>query len=160
VPVFLRRLLGIGKVPDELRDTLAAEGIIFEAEYVSVTRRFSGKVPGLRSSGSVAGYVGALVFTGQRAVGTLSSVPKLAGHTLDARWSDPQQGTVQAEISNSGLALNVDVGTVDSRCSGHLSLNYKCEIPDDVLARIPRRDLAFDVPPEYVFRAVGVPYRP
>jgi hypothetical protein len=25
---------------------------------------------------------------------------------------------------------------------------------------LPRRSLAFDVPPEYVFRAVGVPYHP
>jgi len=26
--------------------------------------------------------------------------------------------------------------------------------------RVPRRSLAFDVPPEFVFRAVGVPYHP
>jgi hypothetical protein len=160
VPVFLRRLLGIGKLPEEMRDSLVAEGIIFEAEYVPVTRRFSGKVPGLRSAGSVAGYVGALVFTGQRAVGTLSSVPKLAGNTLDVRWSDQQQGPVRADISHAGLTLSLDVGKVDPRCSGHLSLTYKCDISDDVLARIPRHHLEFDVPPEYVFRAVGVPYRP
>jgi hypothetical protein len=29
-----------------------------------------------------------------------------------------------------------------------------------VLMRVPRRSLAFDVPPEFVFRAVGVPYHP
>jgi hypothetical protein len=29
-----------------------------------------------------------------------------------------------------------------------------------VLMRLPKRSLAFDVPPEYVFRAVGVPYDP
>jgi hypothetical protein len=29
-----------------------------------------------------------------------------------------------------------------------------------VLAMLPRRSLAFDVPPEYVFRAVGVTYSP
>jgi hypothetical protein len=43
---------------------------------------------------------------------------------------------------------------------GTLSLHYKDDIPDDVLIRLPRRSLAFDVPPEYVFRAIGVPYRP
>ena len=44
--------------------------------------------------------------------------------------------------------------------TGHLSLHYKLEIPDDVLDRLPRRSLAFDMPPEYVLRAVGVTYRP
>jgi hypothetical protein len=29
-----------------------------------------------------------------------------------------------------------------------------------VLAGLPRRTLNFDMPPEYVFRAVGVTYRP
>jgi hypothetical protein len=28
------------------------------------------------------------------------------------------------------------------------------------LARLPRRSLAYDVPPEFIFRAVGVPYHP
>jgi hypothetical protein len=29
-----------------------------------------------------------------------------------------------------------------------------------MLAGLPRRSLWFDMPPEYVFRAVGVTYRP
>jgi hypothetical protein len=29
-----------------------------------------------------------------------------------------------------------------------------------VLAQLPRRSLTFDMPPEYVLRAVGVTYRP
>ena len=33
-------------------------------------------------------------------------------------------------------------------------------VPGDVLAGLPRRSLRFDMPPEYVFRAVGVTYRP
>ena len=47
--VFLRKLLRIGKLPDELRAEVEAEGIIHLAEYVSVTRRFSGKIPGKRA---------------------------------------------------------------------------------------------------------------
>jgi hypothetical protein len=39
-------------------------------------------------------------------------------------------------------------------------LHFKAAVPGDVLAGLPRRSLTFDVPPEYVFRAVGVPYRP
>ncbi len=158
--IFLRRLFGIGKLPSEMRAQFDSEGIIYLAEYVPVTRRFSGKVPGHRASGSVASYVGSLVFTSQRAVATLSSLPKVAGRTLDVRWTDPQQGTATAEISSSGVTLTVDIAAVDPRFSGQLSLTYKADIPEDVLDRLPTRHLEFDVPPEYVFRAVGVPHNP
>jgi hypothetical protein len=158
--VFLRKLFRIGKLPDEIRAELEGEGIIHLAEYVPVTRRFSGRIPGKRSGGNIASYVGSLVLTNQRVLGTLSSVPKLAGRTIDQRWDEQQEGTVKAELSESGLLLDVDINAVDPRCTGQLSLHYKDAIPQDVLMRLPRRSLAFDVPPEYVFRAVGVPYHP
>jgi len=158
--VFLRKLLRIGKLPDELRAEVQSEGIVHLAEYVPVTRRFTGRVPGMRSAGSISSYVGSLVLTNQRVLGTLSSVPKLAGRTIDQRWDAPQAGTVKAELSETGLLLEINVAEVDTRCTGHLSLHYKDAIPEDVLMRLPRRSLAFDVPPEYVFRAVGVPYHP
>jgi hypothetical protein len=160
VAVFLRKLLRIGKLPDELRAEVDAEGIIHLAEYVAVTCRFSGRVPGKRSAGSISSYVGSLVVTNQRVLGTLSSVPKLAGRTIDQRWDAPQAGAVKAELSPTGLQLDVNVAEVDARCQGHLSLHYKDALPEDLLMRLPRRSLAFDVPPEYVFRAVGVPYHP
>jgi hypothetical protein len=158
--VFLRKLLRIGKLPDEIRAELEGEDIIHLAEYVPVTRRFSGRIPGKRSGGNIASYVGSLVLTNQRVLGTLSSVPKLAGRTIDQRWDAQQGGTVNAELSESGLLLDVDINAVDPRCTGQLSLHYKDAIPQDVLMRLPRRSLAFYVPPEYVFRAVGVPYHP
>ena len=71
-----------------------------------------------------------------------------------------ESGAVTAELSQTGLQLDVDIAAVDSRFSGQLSMHYKVSIPEDVLLRLPRRSLAFDVPPEYVFRAVGVPYHP
>ena len=158
--VFLRKLLRIGKLPDEMRAEVEAEGIIHLAEYVSVTRRFSGRVPGKRSAGSIASYAGSLVLTNERVLATLSTMPKLAGRTIDQRWDAPQEGAVKAELSETGLLLDVNVAEVDPRCTGHLSLHYKVDFAEDVLMRLPRRSLAFDVPPEYVFRAVGVPYHP
>jgi hypothetical protein len=158
--VFLRKLLRIGGLPEELRAQLEAEGIIYLAEYVPVTRRFSGKIPGKRAKGDVSSYVGSLVLTNQRILGTLSSVPKLAGRTIDQRWDTAQSGTVTADITEAGLHLEVNISAVDPRFEGQLSLQYKSPIPPDVLARVPRRSLGFDVPPEYVFRAVGVPYHP
>lgn len=156
--ILLRRLFGIGKLPRAMREEFESEGIIYLAEYVAVSRRFSGKVPGLRASGGFASYVGSVVFTSQRAVATLSSVPKVAGRAMDVPWSDRQEGAVKVEISSTGVTLDVDVADVDPKFSGHLSLTYKVAIPPaDVLSRLPATHLAFDVPPEYVYRAVGVP---
>ena len=158
--VFLRKLLRIGGLPDELRTEAEAEGVIYLAEYVPVTRRFSGKIPGKRAHGDVSSYVGSLVVTNQRILGTLSSVPKLAGRTIDQRWDAAQSGTVTAELSETGLHIDVDINAVDPRFEGQLSLQYKTPVPPEVLTRVPRPSLAFDVPPEYVFRVVGVPYHP
>jgi hypothetical protein len=158
--VFLRKLLRIGGLTDELRAESEAEGVIYLAEYVPVTRRFSGKIPGKRAHGNVSSYVGSLVVTNQRILGTLSSVPKLAGRTIDQRWDAAESGTVTAELSGTGLHIEVNINAVDPRFEGQLSLQYKTAVPPEVLARVPRRSLAFNVPPEYVFRAVGVPYHP
>jgi hypothetical protein len=158
--VILRKLLRIGGLPEELRAEVEAEGVVFLAEYVAVTCRFSGKIPGRRSKGRVASYVGSLAVTNQRVLATLSSVPKLAGRTMDQRWDAPQSGAVKAELSSAGLLLDVDINAIDPKFSGELSLHYKVDIPEDVIARLPRRSLAFDAPPEYVYRAVGVPYHP
>lgn len=158
--VIVRRLFGIGKLPAGVRAEVEAEGLIYLADYVAITRRFSGAIPGLRSAHSVASYVGSLVLTSQRVLATLSSLPKLAGPTVDVRWDAPQTGPATAQLSPAGLQVELDVGRVDPAFNGQLSLHYKAVIPGDVLTGLPRRSLAFEMPPEYVFRAVGVTYRP
>ena len=158
--VFVRRLFGIGKLPAGLHAQVEAEGLIYLADYVAVTRRFSGIIPGVRLPHSVASYAGSLVFTSERVLATLSMLPKLAGPTVNVRWDAPQTGAAKVEISSTGLQVDVDVAEVDKKFSGELSLHYKATIPADVLAGLPRRSLAFDMPPEYVFRAVGVTYSP
>jgi hypothetical protein len=160
MPVFVRRLFGIGKLPADVRAEVQAEGVIYLVDYVPVTRRFSGAIPGLRSAHSVASYVGSLVFTSRRVLATLSSLPKLAGAVVDVRWDATQSGTAAAGISSNGLHVDVDVDEIDQTFTGHLSLHYKLDVPADVLAALPRRSLKFDMPPEYVLRAVGVTYRP
>jgi hypothetical protein len=160
MPVFVRRLFGIGKLPDGLHAQVESEGLIHLADYVSVIRRFSGVIPGVRAPHSVASYTGSLVFTEQRVLATLSMLPKLAGPTVDARWDAAQSGAAKATISSTGLQVDLDVAEVDEKFSGELSLHYKTDIGGDVLDRLPRHSLAFDVPPEYVYRAVGVTYSP
>jgi hypothetical protein len=158
--VFVRRLFGIGKLPADLHAQVEAEGLLYLADYVAVTRRFSGIIPGVRLPHSVASYVGSLAFTSERVLATLSMLPKLAGPTVDARWDAPQTGAAKVEISSTGVQVDVDVSEVDKKFSGQLSLHYKAALAADVLAGLPRRSLAFDMPPEYVFRAVGVTYSP
>jgi hypothetical protein len=158
--VFVRKLFGIGKLPDDLHAQVEAEGLIYLADYVAVTRRFSGVIPGVRAPHSVASYSGSLVLTSERVLATLSMLPKLAGPTVNVRWDAPQTGSAKVAISSAGLQADVDVSEVDEKFSGELSLHYKAAIPADVLAGLPRRSLAFDMPSEYVFRAVGVTYSP
>lgn len=158
--VVIRKLLGIGKLPDDLREQLETEGLIHVVDYVSVTRRFSGSIPGMRSPHSVASYVGAVALTSQRVLATLSALPKLAGRTVDVRWDQPQGGAATATITESGMQVEVNLDEADPRFHGRLELDYKTELTEAVLDRLPTRTLTFDVPPEYVFRAVGVAYHP
>jgi hypothetical protein len=158
--VFVRRLLGIGKLPDDLHAQVEAEGLLYLADYVAVTRRFSGVIPGVRLPHSVAYYTGSLVLTRQRVLATLSMLPKLAGVTVDVPWDAPHSGAARAEISSAGLEVSVDVAQVDEKFSGELSLLYKAAIPADVLSGLPTRSLTFDMAPDCVVRAVGVTYSP
>lgn len=158
--VFVRRLLGIGKLPDDLHAQVEAEGVLYLADYVPVTRRFSGTIPGVRLPRSAAYYTGSLVLTRQRILATLSMLPKLAGATVDVPWDAPQTGTARAAISSAGLEVHVDVARVDDKFSGELSLLYKTAIPADVLSGLPVRSLTFDMAPDCIVRAVGVTYSP
>lgn len=158
--LFLRKLLRIGGLPNSLRIEAESEGILLLADYIPLTRRFTGSIPGKRSTGSIASYAGSLVLTNHRVLATMSTMPGLAGRTIDQAWTAPQTGAVKAELSGTGLALDVNLAEVDPRCHGQLSLHYKTAIAEDILMRLPRRTLAFDVPPEWVFRTIGVPYHP
>ena len=158
--VFVRRLLGIGKLPEDLHAQVEAEGLLFLADYVAVTRRFSGVIPGVRLPHSVAYYTGSLVLTRQRVLATLSMLPKMAGATVDVPWDAPPTGAATAELSAAGLEVNVDVTQVDEKFNGELSLVYKAAIPADVLSGLPVRSLTFDMAPDCVVRAVGVTYSP
>jgi hypothetical protein len=54
--VILRKLLRIGKLPADMRGEGEPEGIIHLAEFVPVTFRFSGSVPGFVSKGNIRSY--------------------------------------------------------------------------------------------------------
>ena len=108
--VFVRRLFGIGKLPQELHAQLESEGLTYHADYVAVTRRFSGTIPGVRLQHSVASYTGSLVFTSERVLATLSMLPRLAGPTVNVRWDAPQTGAAQVEISPTARIRSARAG--------------------------------------------------
>jgi hypothetical protein len=156
--VFLRKWLGIGKLPDDMRAAVEAEGVLHLAEFVPVTFRFSGKVPGKTAKGNFSSYVGALALTNQRVLGTLSSVPKKAGRAVDHQWRDAEGSMVNARLDESGLTLDLpDMSVVEPTFVGSMSLHYKTPLSDEVLARLPKRSFGFDVPPKFVYSACGVP---
>lgn len=156
--VFLRKLLGIGKLPDDMRAEVDSEGIIHLEEFVPVTFKFSGKVPGKTAKGNIRSYVGAVALTNRRVLGTVSSVPKKAGRAVDREWTAPEGTMVRTTLDASGLLLDVpDISVVDPQFSGSLSLHYKSPLSEEVLMRIPTRSFTFDVPPKFVYSACGVP---
>lgn len=155
--VFLRKMIGIGGLPEDMRAQVEAEGVIHLAEFVAVTFRFSGKVPGKTAKGNLRSYVGALALTDQRVLGTLSSVPNKADRAVDHQWNAELGSMVHATLDESGLLLDVpDISVIDRSFAGSVSLHYKAPLPADVLARLPQRTFAFDAPPKFVYAACGV----
>jgi hypothetical protein len=115
-------------------------------------------VPGKTAKGNIRSYVGAVAITNQRVLGTLSSVPKKAGRSVDHQWNDAAGSMVKATLDEGGLTLDVpDISVVEPSFSGSLSLHYKTPLSHEVLMRVPQRSFAFDVPPKFVYSACGVP---
>lgn len=156
--VLLRKMLGIGNLPDDIREQLQAEGILHVAEFVPVTFRFSGHVPGKVAKSTLRSLVGALVITEKRLIGTLSSTPKKGVKTVNHPWDAPAGTMVQAELDDSGLLLDApDLSAIGPSFEGSMSLRYKTPLPADVLAALPAREFTFDVPNKYVYVACGMP---
>ena len=156
--VFLRKMLGIGGLPEDMRAQVDAEGVLFLAEFVPVTYRFSGKVPGKGAKINISSYVGAVALTRRRVLGTLSSVPNKAARTVDHEWNAPGGSMVEATLDESGLTLSgSDLSVIDPTFAGSVSLHYKTPLPAEVLAALPEREFTFDVPPKFVYSVCGVP---
>src|SRR5262249_13882542 len=96
---------------------------------------------GLRAYGSrVNRKTGLVVFTRERLYALLPTIPRLK---------------VPVALSYSGLQFDLEINRVDHRFRGHLSLKYKTSLPDDVLAALRSRSLAFGVTPDYMFHMLG-----
>ncbi|HZQ33369.1 MAG TPA: hypothetical protein VFB19_16770 [Mycobacterium sp.] len=158
---FFSRLFRVGTLPEPLRAQLEPEGIIHVAEKVRVRERFSGGVPGRHDALGVNRHIGLVVFTRQRLYALLPSLQMLKQPAIDQRWDAPHDGPARVEISDSGVKLEiVGLQQVDPRFHGDLSLDFRTSLPDETLAALPSRSLAFAVSPEYVFHMLGVRAKP
>jgi hypothetical protein len=149
----------VGRLPAPMRANLEPEGIIAVAERVGVRQRFSGSVPGMVSSWGANRHTGVLVLTRTRIYALLPTVPRLKGPAIDACWDAADEGPAQVTINEAGLKMELEVNRVDPRFHGHLSLDYRTPLSDDVLAALPKRSLNIGVTPEYVFHMLGVRVR-
>ncbi|MFE0749133.1 hypothetical protein [Gordonia sp. NPDC058843] len=152
----LRRMLGIGKLPDDLRGQVVSEHAHHIVEFVPVALRFSGRVPGRSAQGNVRPFTGALALTPRRILGTMSTVPGKAGRAVDHEWISPAGTMVRAGLGADGLVVEIpELDRVHPDFSGTLSLTYATELPPSVLDRLPAREVWFDVPERYVTSLVG-----
>ena len=149
---FLRKL---SNVPADLREQLEAEGLIFLASGVGVSRHFSGHVPGVFSASGVSRYKGAFAFSAARVVATFPARGDSNLRSIDCGW-DNDKGPATASITDKGLVIDIGLHGVDRAFSGMMNLNYKRKIPDEVLQKLPRTTLRFPVEPVFVYRAAGV----
>jgi hypothetical protein len=153
---FLRKL---SNVPAELRAQLEAEGLIFVAARVGVTRHFSGHVPGVFSASGISRYVCAFAFSDARIVATFPARGDTNLRSIDCPW-DTNEGPAAATITKKGLLIDIDLHKVDHAFSGSMKLHYRRTIPDAVLQKLPTTSLRFPVEPVFVYRAAGVRPKP
>ena len=139
-----------GKLPAPILDGLAGQELLFSAEQVRAVRTFSGKVPGLVSSGSKSLFFGSFVVTDQQVIGTLGSQK-----VIDVSFASGDDGPVTVRLEPDGLHVGWDLDRLHPACRGSMRLHYKKPIPDEVLARVPHRELSFSVDPANVVRFAG-----
>jgi hypothetical protein len=145
----------MSNVPAEIREQLEAEGLIFLAHKVGVSRHFSGHVPGVFSASGVSRYLGAFAFGAARIVATFPTRGDANLRSIDCPW-DTIEGPAAATISTKGLLIDMNLRGVDHAFSGSMKLHYKRNIPDEVLQKLPNTTLRFPVAPVFVYRATGV----
>jgi hypothetical protein len=94
-------------------------------------------------------------FSAARIVATFPTGANPNLRSIDCPW-DTSQGPATATVSGTGLTIEINLRAVDPAFSGRMKLNYKRDIPDEVLDRLPTTTLAYRLEPMFVYRAAGV----
>ncbi|MCR6486759.1 hypothetical protein M8542_28420 [Amycolatopsis sp. OK19-0408] len=123
---FLRRVfLGTGRLPDDARARLTAEGLVHLAEELPGSVRYRGyRAPGTRRSGAVDATTGALVITRQRLVVWLSAGEQKGKHIdVPLRGGRPEGIAVRAE--GGRIILGYDPARFHPDRSGHVEVHLR-----------------------------------
>ena len=102
-----------------------------------------------------ARYRGMFAFSGTRIVATFPTGASPNLRSIDCPW-DTDPGPAIATISSHGLGIEINLPEVDHAFSGTMKLNYKRDIPDEVLQELPATSVKYRLEPMFVYRAAGV----
>jgi hypothetical protein len=133
----LRRvLLGSGKLPDDLRGSLTAEGIVLIEEGLPGTVTYIGyRAPGRYSTWRRVAFTGAIAVTGQR----FAVFASRGGKHIDVPLSAGLRDAVKVSADGGDKVLfSVDPSAFDPRKSGTVEVRLRTPRAAEVVALLNR----------------------
>ena len=128
--------LGSGRLPDDLRASLLAEGIVFLEEGLpgSVTY-ISYRAPGRHSTWRKVAFTGAVAITGQR----FAVFASRGGKPIDVPLADPLRDAVKVSADGPDKVLfSVDPSAFDPQKSGTVEVRLRTERAAEVVGLLNR----------------------
>jgi hypothetical protein len=133
----LRRVfLGSGRLPEDLRTSLAAEGVVLLEEGLPGTITYINyRSPRHRSNWRKVAFTGAIAITGQRLVVAASR----GGKPLDVPLADDRRKAVTVGEDGPGkLLLTIDPAAFDPRKSGVVEVRLRTPRAPEAVALLSR----------------------
>ena len=137
-------------MPARVRSEIAGERLLFQCEGIRVSLHRSGRVPGSIVAGGVNVGLGAFAVTDRRVIGSRGRVK-----WVDVPVQDPSSGPATLTLDPTGMHVAFDLDAVHPSCSGEMRIDFRTEIPEADLARLPIRQMSFAVDPQKVVRLWG-----
>jgi hypothetical protein len=152
---FLKAGTHAPTLPTVLGERLTGANVILLADRVGVVTHLSGHLPGVFSSCSAARSRGAFVVTTTHVIATFATRSDPHVLAFDSQW-DCARGPAVMTLGAHGLQIDVALHGVDPACSGSMTLTYKRNLTEEVLALLPAIRLQGSVDPRSMYLAAGV----
>jgi hypothetical protein len=146
---FFARLLG-GPITAALTKAVEGEQVLFQSEPARSVKSFSGRVPGLRSSGSKNWFRAAFAVTDRRVIAIGGR-----GTMVDVGYDMKADGPATLTLEPDGLHVRWDMDRVHPSCHGTMTLHIPADVPETTLIGFPDKELSFNVDPQKVVRFTG-----
>jgi hypothetical protein len=148
---LIHRLFGGGNITAALENEVAGERVLFQSEPARSVKTFSGRVPGLRTSGDKNWFRAAFAVTDRRVVALGARGGKIVDVGYDLRADGPATLTLEPD----GLHVVWDMDRVHPSCRGTMKLHVEAEVPETALVQFPVKQMSFNVDPQKVVRFTG-----